>query len=379
MTVSVRAAPILDSGGMLALIQDSPEEFIPEPITEQHKLFNLFNRLPFFTSLTNSFSAVGKVLANLLLVIGKANVGVVQMGKAFGVSGIIADGFNFLRIPFLLLSCYILGVKPPLTLSNSLKMAYTATVFGLGLAALLVSPLVSPYFTFAVIVLTALSCFTSFVYIFYQRNKLNNSLFILNNNIAQGYCELNAIKQNAASLDVNSDNIQELFKRFQDKRNEMQYWSNERLFHEKKLKARDTINIVDKGVSAGLSLLAFVGAAVFTLSPAVGLIMIGSSGASGFLYVLCRGIITATRSLFNRQTNEAEEKPEIQQSNENSNRIMLSKLDEYHLNPKAQEQYFEPDKEHQSSFCYMNAPIHSFLPTKKTVDFTLKPNLPPRF
>lgn len=70
-----------------------------------------------------------------------------EVANGFHLGALALSGYNFLRVPFMYLSAYLLNQPVPMTLNNNMRWLYSAITLGLGIAAL-AAPAAAPVLGF---------------------------------------------------------------------------------------------------------------------------------------------------------------------------------------------------------------------------------------
>ncbi|CEG58769.1 hypothetical protein [Legionella fallonii] len=266
----------------------------------------LTKKIPFLSGFLQSLKSTGSSITSLLIKVQDSSSHALQGANAgFQYIGLGLAAINFVRIPLIYLSAFIVGEKPPFTLSTGANWAYSAVLLGLTLAALLV-PVAAPPIAILMASMGLVAGVVSLGNMIYQRYKLQKSLKNINADIEEKEAVLDSIQQQArtleeqlTSLDKEDKNYQTkageickkidaLERQYESTKNELQGCHDKKLLDEKTLSGMGSAAFMDKGVGIVLSSIAVIGLVLSLFFPPVGLGLVAASAGLGTLYVVGR-------------------------------------------------------------------------------------------
>ncbi|HAT8600103.1 TPA: hypothetical protein JA994_12825 [Legionella pneumophila] len=223
-----------------------------------------------------------------------------SLAHGFAFGGVAMAGFDFLRIPVIYLSAYLLGEEVPVNLSNNAKWLYSAVLLGLTITALAV-PVAAPYIAF---VAAGLSFGVGTFLLgktLYERYQLGRERKKLKAEIIREEDEMLKIQDKAKHLESllqSADNeeqiaailyeisvVQEDYNR---QKKQIQGLKNDELQLEQQIKNLDTMKVVDRTVAVALSALTIAALAVTLFFPPVGGGMLAGIAILGGAYFVAR-------------------------------------------------------------------------------------------
>ncbi len=251
-----------------------------------------------------------------------------SLAHGFAFGGVAMAGFDFLRIPVIYLSAYLLGEEVPVNLSNNAKWFYSALLLGLTITALAV-PVTAPYIAF---VAAGLSLGVGTFLLgktLYERYQLGRERRKLKAEIIREEDEMLKIQDKAKHLESllqSADNeeqiaailyeisvVQEDYNRQKER---IQSLKNDELQLEQQIKKLGTMKVVDRTVAVALSALTIAALAVTLFFPPVGGGMLAGIAIVGGAYFVARvstPLVKATAVwLYNKLKSTPSESPESQ-------------------------------------------------------------------
>ncbi|RUR13962.1 hypothetical protein [Legionella sp. km772] len=223
-----------------------------------------------------------------------------EVAHGFHIGAAVLAVYNFLRIPFMYLSAYLLDQPIPFTLSNNARWLYSAVLLALSITAI-AAPVTAPIIAFvsAGIAFAASSFFLAKV--LYERYKLAKESDRLDLKIQRAEAELERIHQEAKQLEQSFDELTaksaiidacirtDELKRLHDK----QKVRLEKLYDQKlqntQLKAQFGLSkVLFKSISLILATATIVGLVVSLFFPPVGLGILAGVALVGATYLLGR-------------------------------------------------------------------------------------------
>lgn len=227
-----------------------------------------------------------------------ASTGLDFVGLGFSI-------INFFRFPAIYLAAYIVGEKPPVTLSNNARWLYSTVILGLSVTAMFV-PAAAPPITLILASLGLAVSLGTMVNLIYQRRKVRKGLKETNSDIEVTINELAALQEQAkqlgskfGSLNKNDEHYQqnatklckeidELNGHYLKTRGKLQTLYDQKLAQETKLGMMGGMAFMDKGVSIAISSLAIIGIVLTLFFPQVGLAILAATATLAVTYMVAR-------------------------------------------------------------------------------------------
>lgn len=214
-----------------------------------------------------------------------------SVSSGFQIGSLALSALNSVRIPALYLLSWFAGEKPPVTLSNNARWAYSALLVGLSVLALTVPVTAAPIaMTLSTLGLGA-SVFALGSF-FYKRYQLPKALKRIDQQLEEQKAALQSLKETLK--EQKSPSKENMVKLQQAEQNAKLYENNiknltaQKQKTETALKAHGIGAFVDKSVGVGLSAMAMAGIALSLFFPAAGLTVLAVASGLGGLYVASR-------------------------------------------------------------------------------------------
>ncbi|AMP90744.1 hypothetical protein [Legionella pneumophila] len=279
-----------------------PIEYPLTPLDKTSLLKKATKRIPLLSKFLKTVDDTGDVVVKIgdRMTSLSHTPGKESLAHGFAFGGVAMAGFDFLRIPIIYLSAYLLGEEVPVNLSNNAKWFYSAILLGLTITALAV-PVTAPYIAF---VTAGLSLGVGTFLLgktLYERYQLGREKRKLKAEIIREEDEMLKIQDKAKHLESllqNADNeeqiaailseisvVQEDYNR---QKKQIQDLKNDELQLEQQIKNLDTMKVVDRTVAVALSALTIVALAVTLFFPPVGGGMLAGIAIAGGAYFVAR-------------------------------------------------------------------------------------------
>lgn len=285
-TESVAIKKYLDE---LLLQMQKPIVYVPneQPVAAT----SLSKKIPFLSRfIKNSGEIGGEVLQLNSSISGLSHPASVALSNGLQFGGVSLASIDFLLIPAIYLSAFILGEKLPISLNNNARWAYAAVLVALAMVAIFV-PVTAPAMGLAVGSLTlGLSSFLLGKAL-YERYQLGKERKHLQNEIGRQENEMQRIQEQATELQKNLNTLPEGEYWHEPAQQiaflQEQYEAQKKLLLElkareqvvtQKIKKLDILHVMDKALAVGLGVLAIGGLVLALFIPPVGLgILVGLS------------------------------------------------------------------------------------------------------
>lgn len=291
------------------------QQAIAYHVHDKNEPSSVLEKIPFLTRFMRGSSDIANHSIQINSTLrGVSTPSAIGSGFQFGAVGLAA--LDFLLIPAIYISAFILNRKVPFTVTNNMKWGYSAIALGLSLTAALV-PAAAPIIG---VVAAALAVVVSAALLgkaLYDRYQLGRERRGIRNDISDAEEEMQRIQTNAKSLEkavkdaTNKDFLIELYKQtalvqkeYEAQKNKIQELKEKEGVLNKKIKELGILPMLDKGLAVSFAALGVIGAVVSLFFPPVGLgILMGVTIAS-FSYFIGRLtiplIINAAKSLINK-------------------------------------------------------------------------------
>lgn len=336
--------------------------------------------------ITRFFESWGKALGDNLKafmqipVIG-SNEGALALSAGFGLLGGVFLLINFLRIPLLYLTAFLLGEKVPFTLKNNVKFAFA----GISCALFIVAVAFPPSVPIISIIGASFGLVTSLyalakvsikgIVLRVQLNTLAKELEELEQLKAVLLKEKEQLKQDLTEIQSGKKNTSEITQRINKLEKESSVLEQKisqnkevQVTKQKSLNKIGFLKIFDKCMAIGLSALVLIGVIVSIFYPPIGLGILGGAAALGAFYMTLRFLVpplvnylkklyvesrtdltedVRETGLYNRQlemVNEALQKPGIKKNPKNNieNNVENKKTELIPNDQKEENQSVEP-------------------------------------
>ena len=277
--------------------------FTPAPIPKDVLLMATLKKIPLLTGLLGDADATTSAIGELVQATGKAASGLEKAVKGLHFAGLALDIVNFVRIPCIYLAAYILGIKPPITLTNNAKWLYSAVL----LAAAIVSlafPAAAPFIAIGTAVIALGVAAFTLGKLLYQRHQHKKEIKDLTAEIAAEEQNFLDIQARAQALESNlkkavaehddklasqlTSDIALLANKFEEQKQTLQALYDKRFVHQESLKKKDIGAIADKAMAVILAAVAVIGLVVSLFFPPIGLGLLAGAGAAGLVYMVGR-------------------------------------------------------------------------------------------
>lgn len=289
-------------------------EMKAEPVSEDFLTRAVLERIPLLRDFLEAGTGAGTTLGDL--------VSTKQVATGFHIGSVALSAMDLVRVPLFYLAAYIMGQKaPPFKLSDSVKLLYSASVVGVGVAALLV-PAIVP------ILLTALGAVgvglgvMGLVQLYRDRAATKAQLESVKIDIQKMELDIEPLRDETKALKKEFDAIMNDMEKPLAKRREeasiylsklndlniqfdslyrpkLQDLLNKEVQYEAKLnEMKSPFAALDKTVGLVLGTVALAGAITLFFFPPVGLALLAISAVSGGTYVLGRVGIPLVKKLW---------------------------------------------------------------------------------
>lgn len=281
-------------------------EFSPTA-KERSKLILALKFLPLLTGIGNNVIGIGSAIAQLIA-IEKSISNALRatshtIADSFQYAGIAFAALDFIRIPALYLSSWMLGEKSPVTLSKNARWLYAGILLGLAITALAVPAAAAPIALLTGVMGLGVSIF-SMAWFFQRRQEVRQELNKINKAIKGENAKLKTLQEQAKEYESklqeaikakNKEVIQEytakiekLHQAFASQKEKLQNLHERKEKYEKKKLKRGMGGLADKTVGVGLSALALIGLVTYLYFPPAGLGILLAGAAIGTLYIVAR-------------------------------------------------------------------------------------------
>lgn len=280
-----------------ALLFNKTVVHVEEPLENDGLVLIVLNQIPLLNALMKRLNSASSAVSDLIKKNGIATDAVLNINKVNPFVGIALNLIDFLQIPLIYLSAYMLGQKSPITLTNNARWLYATVLLALCVIGVLL-PVTAP---FVAISSAGLGCFAG-IFILTKlwqgyakdkqsyiqlHEKIDNSPYgnlvllcsemknALDNPLA------NRLKIESLSLELESS-IQQCKVR----QHEIQEWLKQINFLEQKMNIES--EVLDNSIGIILALTAVAGTVVSLFFPPIGLIILLTAASTGAAYVVTR-------------------------------------------------------------------------------------------
>ncbi len=223
-----------------------------------------------------------------------------SVSYGFHIGSVAIAAFDFVRIPFIYLSAYVLGKEVPFTLDNNIKWAYSGILMALAITALTV-PVAAPIIGFiAASIGISVSTFLLGKTL-YERYQLGREYKKLKKELNREEEEMSLIQQEAQILhdrlkkatdeqsiiDVYTD-IVLLQERYIAQKKVVEKLKTDELHLQQKIAQVGMVQVLDKGVGIALGCLTIVGLSLSLFFPPVGMGILAGTAIAGGVYLAGR-------------------------------------------------------------------------------------------
>ncbi|HAT8642887.1 TPA: hypothetical protein JBB11_12110 [Legionella pneumophila subsp. pneumophila] len=279
-----------------------PIEYPLTPLDKASLLKKATKRIPLLSKFLKTIDDTGDVAVKIGERITSIShtPGKESLAHGFAFGGLAMAGFDFLRIPIIYLSAYLLGEEVPVNLSNNAKWLYSAVLLGLTITALAV-PVAAPYIAFAAAGLSFGVGTFLLGKTLYERYQLGRERKKLKAEIIREEDEMLKIQDKAKHLESllqSADNEEQIAailyeisvvqENYNRQKKQIQGLKNEELQLEQQIKNLDTMKVVDRTVAVALSALTIAALAVTLFFPPVGGGMLAGIAILGGAYFVAR-------------------------------------------------------------------------------------------
>lgn len=277
--------------------------FTPAPIPKDVLLLALLKKIPLLTGLLGDADSTTSAIGELVKVTDKTAPGMDAAARGLHFAGLALDIVNFIRIPCIYLASYILGVKPPITLSNNAKWLYAGVLLVATIVSLTVS-VAAPFIAIGTAALALSVAAFTLGKVIYQRRQHQKAIKDLTAEIETEEKALRDLQNQALILESSlkkalaehddklasqlAKDITLLDSTFEEQKQKLQALHDKRFVHQESLKKKDTANVVDKAVGVGLAAVVVIGLVVSLFFPPIGYGILVGAGVTGLTYVIGR-------------------------------------------------------------------------------------------
>lgn len=335
---------------LLQSMQDTVKYSIT-PLDKPSLLRIAANRIPWLSKFLqavddtgDSVVKIGERVANLPDIPGKES-----LSQGFSFGGIAMAAFDFLRVPIIYLSAYLLGQEVPVNLNNNARWLYSALLLALTITAI-AAPVTAPYIAF----IAAGISLTVGVFLLgktlYERYRLGKERKKIETEIRSEEEEMHTIQKEVKRLKSLLEKATEeeqiakiLFEiaviqeQYNAQKKQIQDLKNKEFQLEQQIKEIGVMQVVDRSIAIGLAALTIISLVVSLFFPPVGLWMLTGIAIFGGAYLAARLATPFIKSLgswiYNKLNPSTEENP---QSEEIINAPSLSNQHEKQKDASAQ-------------------------------------------
>lgn len=222
------------------------------------------------------------------------------IGHGFHIGSAAIAAFDFIRIPLIYLSAYVLDKEVPFTLDNNIKWVYSGILMALAITALTV-PAAAPIIGFIAASLGILMSTFLLGKTLYERYQLGREYKQLKNELSREEEEMDLIQQKAQILherlknttdeqsiiDIYTD-IVLLQERYIAQKKVVEKLKTDELHSQQKIEQVGMVHVLDKGVGIALGCLTIIGLSLSLFFPPVGAGILAGAAIAGGVYVAGR-------------------------------------------------------------------------------------------
>ncbi len=234
-----------------------------------------------------------------------------SISHGFHFGGVAMAAFDFVRIPLIYLTAFILKEEIPISLNKNARWAYSGIVLGLAITAVAV-PVAAPVIAFVLAGLGLVVSSFLLGKILYERYQLNLKSKELKKDLQFELNEMELIQQDAARLENNLGEAREeehigviyqeiaiLKERFDTQKELVEVVKSKQLRLNEKIESLRTLTIVNRSVAIFLAGVTISGLVVGVFFPPVGLGIVTGAAIVGLAYVAVRISIPLIRAIHN--------------------------------------------------------------------------------
>ncbi len=256
----------------------------------------LQEKFPLLLTLTQTIDSTGMALTLFIMTFRQMNEFLFKALRHFSAVGTILKAFNFIQIPLIYLTAFVLGEKIPFSLSKNAKWLYSAVLLGLALTSIFV-----PGAAVAIIIATAgltlgasiLTLANTLIKKQTQPRKLAEiraKKEVLEQKAQALQLEAQALEQEGdglsnAELD---EKINALFKQHQALRVRLTKLYTDEVIYTKKITKKGTGFVLDRSVSTGLAAIGVIGSVLLLMAPVAGISVLAATSVVGTGYLALR-------------------------------------------------------------------------------------------
>lgn len=274
-------------------------EVVAESVEKKHIIKLILKRIPVFTSLDKNIAGTENLVGQLLCLDNVMPHGQVfpKTSEALTLSSVFASVLDFVRIPAIYLTSYLLGEKVPFKMTKNLQWALAA--LGLFFAVVvLVVPATAPVVGLVATSLGVIQGFSALGYFFYRKQKLRNELTRLHDAVEYDKKQLEetktTIKEVRASLETDTGKefndylivLKDLSDALENDKTALQNHVNQFEFVKSKVQHMNSEKFLDKVVGILIPLLALSGVILSVFIPVLGLAFLFGASIASLCYVL---------------------------------------------------------------------------------------------
>lgn len=307
----------------LSKLMEERLSLVPEPLAKESLILAALEKIPFFSGLVQSTRGAESAISGLVHFHGVISPTLKSVNNGFQYASIATQAMEFFRIPAIYLAAFILGEKPPITLSKNARFLYSATLLSLTIASL-AFPAAAPFIALAGGTLGLGVSIVTLGKLFYDRHHYKQKIVKFSADLDKKNIALNEVISETKQLELaiteakidNKDveslkiKLSEIEDKFEDLLKEKQQLTNKQFKYKEKLKELDTGKVVDKSVGILLSSIGVVGLVVSLFFPPIGLGILAASAVLGGSYLIGREATPWIQKIFTSIRASFAKKPE---------------------------------------------------------------------
>ena len=290
--------------------------FLLEEILEktQFALFGLNHKfllknhdknVPMLAKFLAKFDATGEAAMRIgaKVPVFHASLNSEAIAHGFHVGSVIIAALDFVRIPLMYLSAYVLKEKIPFTINNHARLLYSSIILGLGIA-MLAAPLTAPVIAF---VLTGIALVVGSFLLgktLYERYQLSRASRQNKKALEIEEKEMDSIKDRAEFLKdlLIQTNDKEYFseihveismlqERFESQKYTIETLRNKGLQLKEQIKQVHMTQVINRSIGVGLAAISILGLVLALFFPPVGLGILTGAAIAGGVFVFVRIVV----------------------------------------------------------------------------------------
>ncbi|WP_133127592.1 hypothetical protein [Legionella nagasakiensis] len=356
------------------LIQmQEPIHFKAEPQKRRSKVLTNLRQLPLVSDIGHHIAESGVEVTHLSEIEGvfrHTEHTAKSLSSGFHLAALVFGVIDFVRIPAIYLSSWMMGESIPVSLSKNARWFYASALIGLAITALAVPVAAMPIALAGAFLGLGVSLL-SLGKFYYRKIQLQEELIKVMQELAEKGKVLSSLQKEASETESHlrqafdegdvekiktlSAGVIVMQQEFDTLKAQLQILHGHKAVIEKKQLKRRTLGFVDKVIGVGLASLTVIGVVLSLFSPPVGVGILAASAIAGGAYILGRATYPIAKKWWQGRSEKLEstsEKKEIPPSMKNEHESFDS-TEENKPFEEMNRNFTEPEKIHESTSDFM--------------------------